>query len=337
MSPHHRRFFALAVGFLVLLPALASAAAVDALFDLSATVRGPFPCDRFTVFDHDKNTGLRVNLPKPDCGVRPSDCDDIKVINTLDGFNLQPRLSIPFSGPIDVSSGSSGTVFLVRLGDVHGGRSRHVVGINQVVWDPATNTLHAESDEFLDQHTRYLLVVTDGVLDSTRRPVRGGAFADFLDGNRDGDRDGDGDRHGDGDRDSDHRRHRDSDRRLAAYREELRDALEDVRTRGRRIVAASVFTTQSATSVLEKLRDTIKSMPASATLVASFPRASVGAIQWHRQTKVGTAPSSFTDSFVPVPALDVFPGAVGTIAFGKFDSPDFETPAKIIPPIGTLT
>src|SRR5436309_11720809 len=223
MSPQYRRFVAFAVSFLVLLPALASAAAVEALFDLSSTVRSPFPSDRFTVFDHDNKTGLPVSLPKPDCAIRSSDCADIDVINTLDGFNLQPRLSIPFSGPIDVSSVSSGTVFLVRLGDVHGGRSRHVVGINQVVWDPATNTLHAESDEFLDQHTRYLLVVTDGVLDSTGGPVRGVAFADFRDGHRDddGDHDGDVDRHGDGDRDSDHRRHRDGDRRLAAYREEL--------------------------------------------------------------------------------------------------------------------
>src|SRR5437867_4689156 len=342
MSPHHRRFFALAVGFLVLLPALASAAAVDALFDLSATVRGPFPSDRFTVFDHDNNTGLRVNLPKPDCGVRPSDCDDIKVINTLDGFNLQPRLSIPFSGPIDVSSVSSGTVFLVRLGDVHGGRSRHVVGINQVVWDPATNTLHAESDEFLDQHTRYLLVVTDGVLDSTRRPVRGGAFADFLDGNRDGDRDGDGDRHGDGDRDSDHRRHRDSDRRLAAYREELSDALEDVRTRGRRIVAASVFTTQSATAVLEKIRQQIKSShPAPATMLGTFALSSVTAIQWDRQIRAKPTgrpdQPQFSSSFLATPALNLFPGAIGSIVFGTFMSPDWETADKFIPPIGTRT
>src|SRR4029077_14777694 len=98
------------------------------------------------------------------------------------------------------------------------------------------------------------LVITDGVRDTAGLPVRAGAFKDFLGRDRDDD-----DGH-----DSDHRRHRDSDRRLAAYREELRDALEDVRTRGRHIVAASVFTTQSATAVLEKLRDTIKSMPASA-------------------------------------------------------------------------
>src|SRR2546427_6793732 len=123
MSPLSRRFVVLAVGFLLLLTPLASAAVVEALFDLASTVTGPFPSDRFTLFDHDNKTGLRVNLPKKlDCATRPTDCADVAVINTLDGFNLQPRLSIPFSGPIDVSSVSSGTVFLVRLGDVHGGR-----------------------------------------------------------------------------------------------------------------------------------------------------------------------------------------------------------------------
>src|SRR2546427_2490158 len=182
MSPLYRRFVVLAVGFLLLLTPLASAAAVEALFDLASTVTGPFPSDRFTLFDHDNKTGLRMNLPKLNCSTRPTDCADADVINTLDGFNLQPRLSIPFSGSIDVSSVSSSTVFLVRVGDGHGRRSRHVVGINQVVWDPATNTLHAESDEFLDQHTRYLLVVTDGVRDADGHRVTAGAFEDFLDG-----------------------------------------------------------------------------------------------------------------------------------------------------------
>jgi hypothetical protein len=114
--------------------------------------------------------------------VRVSDCADLDVINTLDGFNLQPRLSIPFSGPIDVATVSSETVFLVRLGDALGGSGGETVGINQIVWDPATNTLHAESDELLDQHTRYLLVVTTGVLDAGGEPIGRDAFDDFLDG-----------------------------------------------------------------------------------------------------------------------------------------------------------
>src|SRR5262249_900403 len=121
-----------------------------------------------TVADHTQNTGRLVNLPLPDPTTNPSDYQDTQVLNTLDGFNLQPRLSIPFDGPIDASSVSSNTVFLVSLGDTldhqqHGGQ---VVGVNQVVLDVATTTLHVESEQLLEQHTRYALIVTDGVHDT---------------------------------------------------------------------------------------------------------------------------------------------------------------------------
>src|SRR5262249_58980110 len=101
-------------------------------FDLGTPQGGPFPSDRFTVADSSQLTNRRVNLPLPDAASRPSDYADLSVINTLDGFNLQPRLSIPFSGPIDVSTVNSQTVFLIKLDDPtapreHGGR---IVGIN---------------------------------------------------------------------------------------------------------------------------------------------------------------------------------------------------------------
>ncbi|HET8679878.1 MAG TPA: hypothetical protein VFM39_07130, partial [bacterium] len=86
--------------------------AVHALFDLRTPAGGPFPSDRFTVADRSHLTGRRVHLPKPNCVSRPSDCQDLDVINTLDGFNLQPRLSIPFDGPINVNTVTSRTVFL---------------------------------------------------------------------------------------------------------------------------------------------------------------------------------------------------------------------------------
>src|SRR5262249_18657658 len=159
------------------LPLSAEAASVHARFDLDDRRGAPFPSDRFTTEDPSQNTGRRVNLPKPDCGTRPSDCDDLDVINALDGFNVQPRLSIPFDGAIDAASVSSQTVFIVRLGSTLRNRehddqnSRQIIGINQVVWDVATNTLHAESDEILDQHTRYALIVTRGVRDTQGHPV----------------------------------------------------------------------------------------------------------------------------------------------------------------------
>src|SRR6516165_5619997 len=88
-----------------------------AVFDLANPDSGPFPSDRFTVADASQLTGRRVDLPPPDRVTRPSDYGDISVINTLDGFNLQPRLSVAFSGAIDVNTVNSNDVFVIRLGD----------------------------------------------------------------------------------------------------------------------------------------------------------------------------------------------------------------------------
>jgi len=312
MIPNLRRLLSVASGLLLLGPGAAVGAGVQARFDLSAPSGGPFPTDRFTVADDSHLTGLRVNLPKPDCAARPSDCADIEVLNTLDGFNLQPRLAIPFTGPIDPTTVNSATVFLLSLGDARGGRGGKVVGINQVVWEPATNTLYAEADELLDQHTRYALVVTNGVRDLAGDPVEAGAFATL--------------RH---DLHSDHAK----DPALKRYGKEVRRALEAAEHRQRQVVAASVFTTQSATAVLEKIRDQIKAArPAPAAMLAVFPVSEVAAIAFDRQ--VDTAPA-FSTSYLPTPALAIFPGAVGSVAFGTYVSPDYETAEKFIPPVGT--
>src|SRR4029453_14966618 len=69
---------------------------VHPLFQLSVRAASPFPSDIFTLVDAAQATGPRVNFPYPDCAARPSDCDDIETINTLDGFGLNPRISIPF-------------------------------------------------------------------------------------------------------------------------------------------------------------------------------------------------------------------------------------------------
>jgi hypothetical protein len=85
-------------------PTGAEAAGVQVRFGVEGPAAGPFPSDLFTEPDPNQNTGLRVSLPKPDCTVRVTACQTIEVLNTLDGFNLQPRLSIPFTGPIDVNT-----------------------------------------------------------------------------------------------------------------------------------------------------------------------------------------------------------------------------------------
>jgi hypothetical protein len=40
---------------------------------------------------------------------------------------------------------------------------------------------------------------------------------------------------------------------------------------------------------------------------------------------------------LPLAALQVFPGSVGAAAFGSYSSPDYQTAAKFIPPVGTRT
>src|SRR6266545_5035963 len=234
--------FAISVALVLVSAPLAVAAAgpVHARFDLSSLQNGPFPTNRFTVEDPTQNTGLRVDLPRADCAARPSDCSDIDVLNKLDGFNLQPRLSIPFDGPIDVGSVTSQSVFLVSLGSTlpGGDPGGDVVGIDQVVWDTFTTTLYVESDEQLDQHTRYILVATQSVRDKGGKQVK--ASKEFLDlvNNEDGGTTG--------------------DPALDGYRASLRDALTQIDEAGivplDQVVAASLFTTQSITAVLEKIR-----------------------------------------------------------------------------------
>ena len=93
----------------------------------AATVGEPSPSDRSTVIDKAQLTGLRVALPRPDCAAFPSDCDDIDVLNTLDGFNVDARVSIPFSGPIDLATVRPDTVFFA---DRKGNR----VALDRLVW-----------------------------------------------------------------------------------------------------------------------------------------------------------------------------------------------------------
>jgi hypothetical protein len=300
-------------------------ARVQPLFDLTSPASSPFPSDRFTVPDASQNTGLRVDLPTPDCQHRPSECEDIAVINTLDGFNVQPRISIPFNGAIDPHSVSSDTIFLIRLSCGHDdescdeGPTVRTVGIDQVVWDSLTNTLHVEADELLDQHTRYALIVTRGITDASGLSVAAApAFRAFRQTTG------------------------------YAYKDALLDAVHAARKAGikeDRIATASVFTTQSVTAVLEKIRDQIKAAtprpvdfnlgPAGSRSV--FPLQEVSRVTLTQQ---GATAGSMFNPPVPFTLADLrsIPGAVGHLAFGSFASPDYQVhPGDYIPPIGSRT
>jgi hypothetical protein len=291
---------------------------VSVQFDLNDPASSPFPSDRFSVRDWSNLSSRRVNLPTPNCAVRVSDCQDIAVINTLDGFSTQPRITVPFTGAIDPASVTSDSVYLLNLGDVQTGSGAGArVGINQRLWDPASNTLVFEPNELLQEHSRYLLIVTNAVLDAAGKPIK---ISKMDDEGKDKDKD------------------KASEKGNKDYERELRDALRTVRGQDN-IAAASVFTTQTTTGDLAKIMRQIKSTnPARANFLLGnsggamvrsvFNVADLTGIQFSRQT--GTAPT-FQTGFLPTPALNIATGAVGQIAYGKFSSPSYQTAGQYIP------
>ena len=292
---------------------------VVAGFDLGAPQTGPFPSDIFTVADPDHNTGRRVAYPFPDCSVRRSDCDDIAVINTLDGWGLQTQISIPFSGDIDPASVSSDSIFVVSLDSTRPGQALGGlrIGINQAVWDVATHTLYFEVDRLLDQHRRYAVIVTKGVRDARGRKVKAAPAFERYEATA-----------------------------PAWYAARIREALTAAHALGvapGQVVTASVFTTQTITSVMERIRDDIKAgVPERADFLLGpegertvFDRATVTGAVLRQQT--GVSPLTFSNSAINLAQLDAVPGAVGTIAYGRYVSPDYLVhPGEYIPAVGTL-
>jgi hypothetical protein len=339
------RFACLPLILVALLPALTLVATgqsnerANIVHVLSAEFpdRGIFPSDFFTVSDHSQSTQLRINLPLPDCTVHPSDCNDIALINQLDGFNLQSRVTVPFDGAIDPSSVNSKDVFFVELGDpsdlskdwrLHH-RHPKIIGINQSVWDEPTKVLAVEADEQLEQHTRYAFVVTTGVRDASGASVAPGGM--LL-------------------RPS-------SGANVSMMQREVWEAfgaVHDLGISAEQIAGLSVFTTQSATAVLEHIRDDLKKAtpePVSFMLGPGgtrtvFPVSSIDSIDW--QVHLGGNPPVFQPfktafySYLPVaPAkyftlLDLYsPEAVEKIAYGSYRSPRYVANEPVMPAVGT--
>lgn len=284
--------------------------AIHALFDLDSPDTTPFPSDHFTVLDSDQITRRKVHLPKPDCGVRRSDCEDVAVMNTLDGFNVSPRISIPWDGAIDIATVNSRSVFLIPLSS--GQPPYRVIGIDQVVWNPERNSLFAKSAELLDQHSRYALIVTNEIRDIDGSPVAASRVFEQL--------------------------KRGADASAAGVGEAIA-AARSIGTPADTIVAATVFTTQSVTAILERIRDRIKNeTPFQAQFDLGrggartvFPLSQVASAVWSQQT--GENPQHFNAVHIDFSGLAP---SVERIAFGRYSSPDFRVhPGEFIPAIGT--
>ena len=147
------------------LPITASAAApVQVLAGPTPDTR-VMPSNRYTLPDASQLTGLRVNLPVPICdSTNSSVCDDLRLLNLQDGFDLRPRITVPFSGPIDVSTVNAASLYVTGP---HGFRTP----VAQLVWDPSTNVLAGEPSDFLSEATTYTVAVTNGIKDPSGHSV----------------------------------------------------------------------------------------------------------------------------------------------------------------------
>src|SRR5437764_6473791 len=138
-----------------------------------------FPSNAFTVRDPRQVTGLRVHFrrgldyPSYKGRVRRacdasdySICDAFAELNKLDGFDLQPRVTVPFTGAIRLGSVNKSDFFITTRS------GKFVSGFRQLTFDPATRTLAGISDRFLQENTRYRIHVTRGILDGHGKHVK---------------------------------------------------------------------------------------------------------------------------------------------------------------------
>jgi hypothetical protein len=291
----------------VFLLALPLCAAVSVRFNPANPQAGPFPADSFTVPDAAQITGKRMDMPLPDCNSLPALCAQFTEINELDGFNVQPRITISFSGPIDTSTLRAGIFFValdnLTTDEIGLQKPGDRVAINQVTYDPATNTAYAKPDAALDQHRRYVLIVTDAVHDTSGNPVAPDpAYLSCL---QSGER----------------------------YCQDLATAVGSIPAS---IVGASVFTTQSATAWLQNVRRQLQSMPVVVHHPDGqyvFPFSNIANLGVNFDTGSG----NFAGFSLPIgsPQFSFFFSSLGQIAFFSYLSPQLLNTLQTIDPTST--
>jgi hypothetical protein len=144
----HRRYALLSVLTLCL-----SAIAVPASAFAGGSPVAMFPSNTFTVRDWSQRTGLRVALPMPDCIASPTDCATVTELNQLDGFDLDPRISLTFDHAVDAAAIAADTT----VTEVDSRNHHTPIGVDRVVWDAATNTVYAHPTSQLAPDTTYRL------------------------------------------------------------------------------------------------------------------------------------------------------------------------------------
>jgi hypothetical protein len=261
------------------------------LFQPSSQSVGPFPTNALTVAAPNQKTGLEVNLPLP-AGCTPasmsSDCFNVELLNQLDGFSVNPRITVCFSGPVNVSSLAAGIIF------VPVSRFGLPVGINQIIVDPVGNCAYAKPNQVLNQDTTYLLLITSAVTDSSGKQLK--ASADFSDCVK---------------------------KPTSSYCQQLSQAIRMTGIVGNPgndlgdMVGASLFTTLSATSWVQQARSAVNSIQGVGSLAAppaTFALSNLASMVWMPDLGV---PGDTANQ--PIPLADLT--GVAQVSFGAFISP----------------
>jgi pimeloyl-ACP methyl ester carboxylesterase len=276
-----------------------SLAATTVLFDPSSPATGPFPTDFLTTSDPVQKTGLRLNLPVPDCASHYTDCQQTALLDQADGFSLRARIQVRFSAPVNPATLRDG-IFLASL-DRPGNR----IPIDRVVFDPSTNTVYAKPASVLDQQRRYALLVTDAVKDASGAAVAADPAYQLC------------------------------TQAVDSFCAGLAQAIGTIPTGSQRVVAASVFTTMSATAWLEHARDILPFVPPVVMLAqpqSTFRIADLTGLVLHGQT--GANPTQFSDLSLPLdPTLLA---GIDRVVIGSFRSPNFLEADQTIRPSPTL-
>ena len=272
----------------------------------AAEVQALFPSDRQTVPDPRQSTGRRVALAQPDCGVDPAGCDEIRLVNELDGWSVNPRLAMHFSGPVALDSVTKASAFILPLVPEP---LSSPIGLAQLVWDGASHTLYARPARALLQARRYALVLTTRVLDDGGQPIAPVLNAPIV--------------------------------AEAAYGISAQGVvfqrLKPLGITRREVAAVTVFTTQSVTAGLEQMRAVIEAEPAPELRFAlgpggarsAYARVELDGLELRRQ--VATDAAAGLEEPVKLPLALVPPTDIRSIAVGRFSARSFLTPDRVIP------
>ena len=255
---------------------------------------GPFPTNFFTFANTAQKTELQVNLPLPGgCSIvsTSTECINTQLLNQLDGFSVNPRIRVCFSGPVDTSTLGAG----IRITAVD--RAGPSIGISQVLFDAVGNCAYAKPDQVLEQQTRYLLTVSSAVTDADGKRLKADqGYSDCVKKGNSG-----------------------YCGALSLAIDQLSNSDGENQDHQGNLISASLFTTLSVTSWLQGARAQVNQNPGPSPVlpagpVSAFDLSTVKSINWMPDT--GAVGVNYNQAL----PLGVLAG-VGKIAFGLYLSP----------------